>query len=238
MKKRPAKSARGAQRSLTRARVVAEARLLLDEHGPDALSMRTLADRLDVSPMALYNHVENRQDLIRGVADAVVDEFRIPAAKGDWRRRLRSCFRALRKTCLANPKAIPLIETADTLHSAVFRPMEYTLEALQEAGLDLHDALKAYFVLIGFMMQQVSYEIRGPFGGLDPGIAARRGAIPPDEFPLTLQAAPSQAWDFDAAFEFGLDVIIEGLAQRASSPAARRGKRKSSSRSQKVTRRG
>jgi AcrR family transcriptional regulator len=225
MIKRP-KTAKGSTpRTLTRDRVLSEARQLLNEKGLEALSMRGLANRLGVTPMALYNHVKNRKDLFQGIADAVVNEIRIPAGNGNWRQRVHVCFQSLRATCLKNPRALPLIEMADVLHPAVFRPMECTLAALREAGLDLHQSLKGYFVLTGFTMQQVSYEIRGPFGGLDPAEAVKRGTIVRDEFPLTVQAAPSGPWDFDEAFEFGLDVIIDGLAKCAL-PGKAKGRRR------------
>jgi AcrR family transcriptional regulator len=202
--------------------VLTEARDLVDEGGLEALSMRALANRLGVSTMALYNHVSDKQDLIKGIAEAVVQELDIPAGEGDWRERLRACFRALRKVCLANPRSIPLVEMSEVLHPAVFRPMEATLAALQEAGIDLKDAMRAYFLLTNFTMGQVSYEIRGPFRGLDPSEAVRRGTIVADEFPLVVKAASAGDWDFDAAFELGLDIIIDGLAARAGARAARR----------------
>jgi TetR/AcrR family transcriptional regulator, tetracycline repressor protein len=93
--------------------------------------------------------------------------------------------------------------------------MEATLAALQEAGIGLQEALQAYFPLTNFTMGQVSYEIRGPFRGLDPAEAVRRRVIDPSDFPLVVKAAASAGdWDFDAAFELGLEIIIEGLKSR------------------------
>src|SRR5918997_3223142 len=133
---RPAE-ARGAQRhGLSRARVLEEARHLLEEHGPEALSMRMLAQRLGVSPMAIYNHVSSKDDLVQGIANAVVQDLHVAGVRGPWRQRVRGCFRALRQVCLANPRTIPLVEAADVLHPAVFRPMEMTLAALVEAGIE------------------------------------------------------------------------------------------------------
>jgi TetR/AcrR family transcriptional regulator, tetracycline repressor protein len=194
--------------------VLEEARSLLEAHGPEGLSMRALAQRLGVSPMAIYNHVSSKEALIQGIANAVVQDLHITEARGPWRQRIRGCFRALRQVCLANPRTIPLVEAADVLHPAVFRPMEMTLAALGEAGIEPHEALEAYFLLTNFTMGQVSYQIRGPFRGLDPTEAMRRGVIGEREFPLVAKVVTGGAWDFDAAFERGLDIIIEGLAAR------------------------
>ena len=206
--------------NLTRALVVAEARRLLNEQGEVALSMRVLAKRLGVSTMALYNHVSDKQDLMAGIAQAVVEELRIPAMTGSWQARLRAIFRALRQVCLANPHAIPIIEKAQVL-PAIFRPMEAALGALQDAGIRQQDGLRAYFMLTNFTLGQVSYEIRGPFRGLDPAGAIRTRAIDAAEFPLVANAVTAGDWDFDAAFEFGLDAIIRGLARRASGASRR-----------------
>jgi AcrR family transcriptional regulator len=195
--------------------VLGEARRLLEAHGPKALSMRCLAQSLGVSPMALYNHVSSKEDLVQGIANAVVQDLHIPQVRGPWRERVRACFRALRQVCLANPRTIPLVEAADVLHPAAFQPMEMTLAALEGAGIEAREALEAYFLLTNFTMGQASYQIRGPFRGLDPAEAVRRGAIAESEFPLVAKAVSDGAWDFDAVFERGLDVIIEGLAARA-----------------------
>lgn len=186
-KRRRVAPKRGGRHGLTRERVVAEARFLLDERGLGALSMRALAQRLGVSTMALYNHVNGKQDLIQGIAQAVVQALHIPNEDGDWQERVRARFRALRKVCLANPRSIPLIEAAEVLNPAVFQPMEATLAALQEAGIDLLEAMRAYFLLTNFTMGQVSYEIRGPFRGLDPGEAVRRRTVLAGDFPLVVK---------------------------------------------------
>lgn len=206
--------------SLTRALVVAEARRLLNEQGEDALSMRVLAKRLGVSTMALYNHVRDKQDLKAAIAQAVVEELRIPAMTGNWQARLCAIFRALRQICLANAHAIPIIEKARVL-PAIFRPMEAALGALQDAGIRQQDGLRAYFMLTNFTLGQVSYEIRGPFRGLDPAEAIRTRAIDAAEFPLVANAVTTGDWDFDAAFEFGLDIVVSGIAERASGSSRR-----------------
>lgn len=199
---------------LTQERIVAEARRLLEKEGMDALSMRKLAQRLGVSTMALYNHIRDRQDLIDRIAQAVVSEWDIPPDGEDWRQQIRTIFRSLRRVCLANAAAIPLIETTEMLDVAFFRPMEAALAALQKAGMGSGDALRAYYLLTNFALGQVSYETRGPFRGMEPGEAIRHGKLDPDSFPLVTDAISGLDWDFDAAFEFGLDTIIDGLSSR------------------------
>jgi hypothetical protein len=85
----------------------------------------------------------------------VVEELRIPPTVGDWRERLRAIFGALRQVCLANPRAMPIIERAEFL-PAIFRPMEASLAALQDASIGPQDGMRAYFLLTNFTLGQVS----------------------------------------------------------------------------------
>src|SRR5687767_2370011 len=118
------RSGRPTHDTLGRETVLAQALVLLDREGPDALTMRRLARHLSVSPMALYNHVSNRQDLLRGIADHLVRGIEFGSDDPDWRERIRTCFRRLRKACLAHRSAVRLMESLDTAPPAVFSPME------------------------------------------------------------------------------------------------------------------
>jgi TetR/AcrR family transcriptional regulator, tetracycline repressor protein len=199
---------------LNRNRLIAEALAMLDEEGLERFSLRRLADRLGVTPMAVYNHVGNKRDLLQAVADAVVSEADYVAARGDWRQVVGTCFRTLRKTCLAHPGAVPLIESSEQLHPSIFRPMEITLAALRGAGLGATDAVRAYFLLTAFTLGQVGYQIKGWGRGVDPRAAIREARISRNTFPAVFDAHVQDQWDFDQAFEFGLSVILAGIAAK------------------------
>ena len=92
--------------TLSRERVLEEALALLDRDGFECFSMRRLAERLAVTPMALYNHVGGKQDLLQGVVHGVIEQVEYPAEREDWCERIRDCFRALRNTCIAHPGAV------------------------------------------------------------------------------------------------------------------------------------
>jgi TetR/AcrR family transcriptional regulator, tetracycline repressor protein len=209
------RSRRTGRTALNRERVVKAALDMLDLDGVDRFSLRRLAEHLGVTPMAVYNHVSSKQALLRGVAEYVVAGAKYREVRGDWRAAVRDCFRTLRRTCLAHPGAVPLIESAEALPPSTFRPMEITLTVLEDAGLSSRDALRAYFLLTTFTLGQVSYQIRGWGRGVDPGAAIRDDRLESDAFPAVVHAVSSKPWDFDASFEFGLSVIIAGLgAQR------------------------
>jgi AcrR family transcriptional regulator len=186
---------------------------LLDREGIEAFSVRGLAENLGVTPMAIYNHVDSKQDLLTAIAETVVEQVEYPSIQGDWRKVIRVCFQALRRACLAHPGAVPLVESAQKLPASIFRPMEITLTVLRKAGLRPEDALRAYFLLTTFTLGQLSYQIRGWSQGVDPGAAVRNNRISRVDFPEVFQAiSRAEQWNFDKSFEFGLSVIIAGLS--------------------------
>jgi TetR/AcrR family tetracycline transcriptional repressor len=195
--------------------VLKEALALVDREGADAFSIRRLADHLGVTPMAVYNHVRSKSDLLQGIANAVIEKVEYPSPAGDWRKVVRSCFRALRRACLAHPGAVPLIESADALPAAVFQPMEITLAALQKAGFTPDEALRAHFLLTTFTLGQVSYQSKGWGRGVDAAAAMEEGRIAAATFPAIARTGSLKRWDFDKSFEFGLSTILAGLAASA-----------------------
>jgi TetR/AcrR family tetracycline transcriptional repressor len=202
---------------------VREALAMLDREGQQRFSVRRLAGRLGVTPMAVYNHVSGKRDLLQAVADAVVDGIDYGEARGNWRQTIAACFRTLRAACLAHPGAVALIESADELPPGIFRPMEITVSALRGAGLGPRDALRAYFVLTTFTLGQVRYQTQGWARGVDADAAVREGRIDRRSFPTVVGANPPRPWDFDRAFEFGVSVILDGLeSQIGRTGAARR----------------
>jgi TetR/AcrR family tetracycline transcriptional repressor len=211
--------------TLTRQRVLEEALALLDRDGLEVLTMRQLADHLRVTPMALYNHVNSKKDLLKSIAEHVAAQIDFDCNEPNWRDRIRSCFRRLRQACLAHPSAIRLMESVAVAPSAAFRPMEITLATLDEVGVSEEDAVKVYFLLMNFTMGQISYETRGPFEGLDPAKAVARNQLSGGEFVHIQRSVSSAEWDFDGAFEFGLSVILGGVEQLSVGRTKRRARR-------------
>lgn len=83
-------------RGLQRDRIVQHALELADEEGLDAVSFRRLAADFGVTPMALYRHVADRDDLLAAMSDLVLAEIAVPeqADHDDWVRALRDVLRS------------------------------------------------------------------------------------------------------------------------------------------------
>ena len=197
-------------RTLSRTRIVEAALIMIDRDDVDAFSMRALAADLGVTPMALYNHVGGKLELLRGVAGQVLARVDFDNGAQDWRERVAGCFRALRGACLRHPGAARLLEVDGVAPAAVFAPMEVAVAALTAAGLTPVDALRTYFALVSFTLGQASYETRGPVVALEPAAAATQGKLTGDLSDLVVRALGDE-WDFEASFEFGLATFLDGI---------------------------
>lgn len=108
---------------LTRDRALREAVALADAEGLEAVSMRHLAARLDVVPMALYKHVANKDDLLGGMIDTLIDMYDPPGGT-DWQQAVRGRILSARRVLLAHPWARRAIESRTTRTPTVLAYMD------------------------------------------------------------------------------------------------------------------
>ncbi|HWO69369.1 MAG TPA: TetR/AcrR family transcriptional regulator C-terminal domain-containing protein [Actinomycetota bacterium] len=206
---------------LSRDRIVEAAVRIMDREGLDAVSMRRLGRELGVEAMSLYNHVEDKDDILVGILEAVLSELEVPT-EGEPLARLRRAAVNFRAVLLRHPGAIPLFaEQRRTIaRERILRPVEAALAALREAGLSPEDAVHGYRALVGYVLGYVAQEVAGIFTrpeafGLPPEQVA--AALPASELPTLVALLPEMArCDPDEDFEFGLDLLLGGLRERAA----------------------
>src|SRR5688572_19229753 len=99
------------RRTLTRDRVLAGAVALADEIGVHALTLRRLAQHLGVSPMAIYHHVADKEQILDGMVDAVFTEMDLPAETDGWRDAMLQRARAARRVLARHPWAVGLLDS-------------------------------------------------------------------------------------------------------------------------------
>ncbi len=217
-KARPARGSSSARRhpKLSRDKLVAAALGLIDERGAASMTIRELALAVGVTPMALYNHFASKRDLLAAVADHVVGAAEFDGGHADWRSQLRHCFRVLRALCLRHPGLPGLLEQDGAAPASVMAPLEVTLRALRQAGLGELDSVRAYFLLVGFSLGQAAYQARGPVPGLDPAEQLRARRLAGRGYTATERLELPADWDFDASFEFGLTLILDGIEAAAA----------------------
>lgn len=169
---------------LTRSDVVDAALELAAERGLGEVSVRRVAERLGVTPMALYRYVASKDDLLDAMADELYAELRLPDDDVEWWEGLAGIARSTRTLLLARPWSVPLFA----------RPIggphgEALTDALQRlllrAGLSRADALELHHQLANIVFALVAPELHGRRNraaferGLEllrPGLEARIGA--------------------------------------------------------------
>jgi AcrR family transcriptional regulator len=227
-----AKPRRGpAKVPITRDAIVDAAIAILDAEGLDAVSMRSVADRLGTGPASLYAHVSGKRELTALMLDRVIGEVKLPAPDPKrWKQQLRDGMMEMHQVLVAHRDiARVAIGEIPTGHNAV-ASMEVFLGIMLAGGLPKQVAAYAADVLPLFVVAD-AYEdsVRAEAMGLRTeeealayfqSIHEYFAALPPDRFPVLASMAPYLTESEGDRFAFGLDLMIEGLAAMAERPGS------------------
>jgi TetR/AcrR family transcriptional regulator, tetracycline repressor protein len=217
---------RGPARRLDEAAVVAAALAVLDEGGPPALSVRSVAARLGLQPNALYTYVADRAALERAVAEAVLGTADVAVLRDATlppRDRIAAYAHRLRATLLAHPGVAPLLLSAPMDGPAALLVGELLLATLAEAGLEPDEAARATYLLIVLVVGAVALEVaetdgRAPLPPQDARIAGRRAAmaaIPAEALPRTAAALDViAAWIGSDQLDWMIERTLDGILSR------------------------
>lgn len=213
---------------LNRDRVLQAAVSLADELGIEALSMRRLAQELGVVPMALYKHVQNKEELLDGMVEVIVCEIDPPVRDADWKSAVRLRVLSARRALQRHPWARKAIESRTTKTPAV---------------LDYMDSFTGMFLAGGFsadLTHHVMHAIGGRMWGFtqelfddsaDPKAEAPAELAPEaraamlqqmaERYPNIVAIATSMTHeegsvvghgcDDQSEFEFALDLLLDGF---------------------------
>ena len=201
---------------LEREEIAAAALEIADAEGLDALSMRTLAERLGVGTMTLYGYFRSKDELLDALVDAVVTERRPFPEEGDWRERLRAVVMIARASLLRHPSLVELRVRRPVLRPEALRFSETVLGILREAGLPAREAAQAFRLLFTYTF---GYAALSPAGATEESREAARAALavlPAGEYPAIAESLEeaSDAMGGEEAFEYGLERILDGLEAR------------------------
>ncbi len=201
---------------LTRERIVRAAMAIVDDQGPEALSMRRLGAVLGVEAMSLYKHVESKEAILDGIRALLIEDFaaRLPAAPlGDWREDLAGFARAYRAVGRDHPRAFPLLAQGPGRAYVVGAEVaEETIARLRAAGLDRESAIFAQRTIVRFVLG-ASLIDRAADAAPAPVADEELAALAQDQ-PLVgelMRSMDDPATD-DALFEFGLELLLDGIA--------------------------
>jgi AcrR family transcriptional regulator len=205
---------------LSRERVLRTAVVLADEGGAESVTMRKLAKELGVEAMSLYHHIASKDDLIDAMVDVVFSEIEPPAIGGDWKAELRKRAVSTRDALNRHRWANGLMEGRPNPGPASIGLHNAVLGCLREAGFSIEKTMQAYSVqdayIYGFALQEKAL----PFENAEESTAEAQRQV--QEFQAAFADYPYLAemvgghvsevgYDFNEAFVFGLDLILDGL---------------------------
>jgi AcrR family transcriptional regulator len=153
--------------ALTRAQILDATLQIAESDGLNAVSMRAVARRLDVTPMALYNHVEDKQALLDGLVERLLEELPVPDPRLPWQDRLRSLGAGLRATARRHPDAFLMLLRRPATTPASKKRRDLVYEALRDAGVPDRDIPRVERLLRTFMLGFAASEAGGRFAEHD-----------------------------------------------------------------------
>ncbi len=221
----PTKPATESRIPLSRERVLTVAVALADERGMGALSMRKLGEALGVEAMSLYNHVANKDELLDGMVDVVFGEIDLPSGGTDWRTAMRRRAVSAREALSRHSWAIGLMESRTSPGPATLRHHDGVIGSLRAAGFSIEMAAHAFSALDSYIYGFALQEATLPFHTPEETAAVAQmimANFPRDEYPhlaeLTIGHVLQPGYDYGNEFEFGLDLILDGLERALDKP--------------------
>jgi len=203
---------------LSRDRVLSAAIGLADEAGIESLSMRKLGQALGVEAMSLYNHVANKDEILNGIVEIVLDEFELPTPGADWKAALRRTAMSAYEGLVRHPWAASLVLTSTGMSHARLRYMESILGTLRQAGFSAEMTDHGYHALESHIMGFTLWEVGMNLGSREDlkGLAADfLQELPREKLPYLAehieQHLKPRRPDDEGEFAFGLDLILDGL---------------------------
>jgi AcrR family transcriptional regulator len=197
---------------LTLEKIVAAGLLLLDEGGPRNLTMRRLANRLEVTATALYHHVDDRQQLLDLIADGLCADIvaELPP-EGHWTERLRTALWHWYEQVAEHPGALGWVMVEYATRPPVLRFHEAVMEVLDDADFEVGAALHVKGALMRYCLGHLMI--------YDLGADKDWHLADKSAFPHYRAAGPaSERFDYAEQFRIGIDALLEGLAASRLAP--------------------
>jgi AcrR family transcriptional regulator len=210
---------RATRADLSRDAIAERAPAVMARDGPDAVTIRRIAQEFGVTPMALYWHVANKDELLAAMGDALLADVTPPPATGSWSSQLRGVVETLVENLSRHPAAAELVFPRILVAEPGLRLTEFTLALLADAGFSREQAadlarmgLQTAMMLVTQMPGAESQSARDERDAVLAEKRAHVERLPEDLYPHVRAAAgPLTDCDDEAAYySFGIDLYLEG----------------------------
>jgi AcrR family transcriptional regulator len=212
---------------LSRERVLQAAVAFADERGIESLTMRKLGEALGVEAMSLYNHVANKDELLDGMVDIVFGEVGLPPGDADWKAAMRRRAVSARQVLAHHRWAIGLMESRTSPGPATLRHHDAVIGCLRGAGFSVPMAAHAFSLLDSYVYGFALQEATLPFDTAEQTAEVAEmilSGLQPDEYPhlteLAVEHVLQPGYSYGDEFEFGLDLVLDGLERAVTTSAA------------------
>jgi AcrR family transcriptional regulator len=206
---------------LSRDRVLQGAVQLADQVGMEGLTIRNLAGALGVKPMTIYYHVPSKEAIVDGMVDLVFTEIALPPAGVDWKTAIKTRYKSAREVLGRHPWAAPVMESRTSPGPATLHHHDAVLGCFRRGGLSLELTAHAYAILDSYLYGFALEEAALPGGGQNEIVDLAADLMDafaggyPHLHEFTTQHVMRDGYSFGNSFEFGLDLIIDGLERAA-----------------------
>lgn len=206
----------GAKPKLTREAIVRAAIEIADADGLAAVSIRSVAARLQARPMSLYSHVEKKADLLDLMLDEVAAEALLDEVPDDWRAALRAIAASTRAGGLRHPWVVEAMGQLTAIGPNGIRHVDQSLAAIAGLGLEPADARAILRAVDTYTLGQLAFQLANvPLDdSWSSGAAQYLDAMAAD-LPHLRRFGVERAFaaeDHDETFRRGLDWLLDGFA--------------------------
>ena len=202
-------------------RIICAAVRVADDGGLSKLSMRNVGRELGVEAMSLYHHIDDKDALLDGLANWIFTQIELPESGTPWRPAMVRRAGSARDTLASHPWGLGLIESRRAPGPALLRHHDRVLASLRENGFSVALAAHAFSAIASYVYGFVLTELNLPFeAGEDAEgfVEVIRQFLAPDEYPHLVELIQEQvvgaAYAYGDEFEFGLDLILDGLERQ------------------------
>lgn len=203
--------------SLSRDEIVAAGLAIAKTDDLNSLTMKTLAKALNVTPMAVYRHFENKAEIVDAVLDRLVQDAATTAHGIDpanWQAWLKETFKRIHYTFISAPGTLPMLDNLDRFGPGLMEVFNDILGVLNAAGFTRAQAVQATSALIAQTLGSVKIDamqdrsVADILGGLekvDPAEVARL-------YPHIMESAEALvASQKEPSVEIGIDLMVASM---------------------------
>lgn len=185
--------------------------------------MRKLGRELGVEAMALYHHFANKGQLIDGMIDYIHREIDVPQGEVGWKEYMRSRAESIFEILLTHPWAAPIMEAGVNPGPATLRDSDNCMKCFRKAGFSIPMTVHAVTVLNIYIYGAAEQCARLSFSTAQEAAVFSEAIgeqFPTEEYPylgeVITQYMMESHYDAKNEFEFGLNLILDGIARLES----------------------